>query len=57
MKTKMCALCKNIETVLFRIKINTSKNWLFACKTCCQKSQSLPHYKYGGTWKGSNIAP
>ena len=54
MKIKTCSLCKISAVVMYRIKIDSSKNWIFVCKTCCQQSQSLVHYKYGGTWKGAS---
>lgn len=53
MKTKICEICTIEETVLFRIQIEKSKKWIFVCKVCCQKSQILENYKYGGTWKGN----
>ncbi|WP_298391615.1 hypothetical protein [Flavobacterium sp.] len=53
MKTKTCELCKAEESVLFRIQIQKGKTWLFVCRICCEKSQKLEHYKYGGTWKGN----
>jgi len=37
---------------MFRIQIKNNKQWIFCCKTCTENHQSLPHYKYGGTWKG-----
>jgi protein-arginine kinase activator protein McsA len=52
MKTKICALCKVEETTLFRVQIQKGKIWIFVCEACCKKAQSLPDYKYGGTWKG-----
>jgi hypothetical protein len=51
-KTKNCALCNEAEIVLFRIQIKQDKNWIFVCKTCCEKMKKLEHYNYGGTWKG-----
>ena len=53
MKTKKCKICKLDESVLFRIQIVKGKNWIFVCKTCCDKSKISENYKYGGTWKGS----
>ncbi|MBZ9628552.1 hypothetical protein LB456_11080 [Psychroflexus sp. CAK57W] len=52
MKTKPCVLCKEEFEVLYRIQIKKGKAWIFACKTCLEKHQELPNYKYGGTWKG-----
>ena len=52
MKTKICAICNVEASLMFRIQINIGKTWIFVCKSCCEKSQTLQHYKYGGTWKG-----
>jgi len=53
MKTKICATCQEEHTVLYRVQIRKGKTWVFVCKTCCEKHQQLPEYRYGGTWKGS----
>ncbi len=53
MKSKICNICKTEEIVMFRIQIQVGKNWIFVCKPCCEKSQKLENYKYGGTWKGN----
>lgn len=52
MKTKTCALCKMDGIVMYRIQIIKGKTWIFVCKTCCEESQKLADYRYGGTWKG-----
>jgi hypothetical protein len=52
LKTKLCAICQEEFDVLYRIQIEKGSKWMFACKTCVEKHQSAPHYKYGGTWKG-----
>ncbi|WP_176752697.1 hypothetical protein [Psychroflexus sediminis] len=52
MKTKICSICEEEFEVLYRIQIEKGKTWIFACKTSSEKQQGLPHYKYGGTWKG-----
>ena len=52
MKTKVCALCKIVASLMYRILIKKGKMWIFVCTDCCVKSQQLEHYKYGGTWKG-----
>jgi hypothetical protein len=52
MKTKLCAICKKEESVMYRVKITKGKLWIFVCTACCKASQSLPNYVYGGTWKG-----
>lgn len=52
MKTKICTLCKNEDEVMNRVKITKDKVWIFVCETCCNLSQKLVDYAYGGTWKG-----
>jgi protein-arginine kinase activator protein McsA len=52
MKTKICALCKKENDIMYRIKITNGKVWIFVCETCCKESQMLADYVYGGTWKG-----
>lgn len=38
---------------MFRVKIDTSKNWYFLCKKCTENNKiSNCNYRYGGTWKG-----
>ena len=53
MKTKSCHICKTDYSILFRIQIDKGKIWIFVCKSCCENSQKLENYKYGGTWKGA----
>ena len=53
MKTKTCTTCKQDFTVMYRVQIRKGKEWIFVCTDCCKKHQSLPEYRYGGTWKGS----
>lgn len=52
MKVKQCQLCNLPNILMFRILVKKGKSWIFVCKTCCQNSQKLKEYKYGGTWKG-----
>ena len=52
MKTKTCPSCKQDKDVMFRIQRQKGKEWLFVCKECLPSFQKLPHYRYGGTWKG-----
>ena len=52
MKTKICALCKKEETVLYRVQNTKGKIWIFVCTDCCNKIKTEPSYRYGGTWKG-----
>ncbi|WP_164549862.1 hypothetical protein [Nonlabens ponticola] len=52
MKTKICHTCGEEHTTLYRIQLTSGKEWVFCCKSCTEKHQSLPEYRYGGTWKG-----
>jgi hypothetical protein len=52
-KTKICAICQQEDYVMYRIRITANRQWLFCCKSCTEKKQSLPDYLYGGTWKGN----
>lgn len=38
---------------MYRVQITKGKDWIFCCKFCTEQHQSLPFYKYGGTWKGT----
>jgi protein-arginine kinase activator protein McsA len=53
MKTKICALCKKEDSIMYRVKITKGKTWIFVCETCCKATQQLTNYIYGGTWKGN----
>lgn len=52
MKTKICEICKNEDSTLFRVQVEKGKTWIFVCGICCLKVKDLAHYRYGGTWKG-----
>ena len=53
MKEKECAKCCKSLKILYRIKINATKNWYFVCKDCTNiEKKNNKHYVYGGTWKG-----
>ncbi len=49
---KTCELCHDSVQVAFRIRTIKSKEWIFVCRPCCQKSAAEIGYQYGGTWKG-----
>lgn len=53
MKTKACAKCGKEDAVMYRVRIEKGKEWVFVCKPCCEELRALPNYRYGGTWKGS----
>ena len=52
MRNKFCNFCNEEFSIMFRIRHNANKNWVFSCKNCLisVKDQN-PHYAYGGTWK------
>ena len=53
MKVKECAKCRKSENVMYRVKINATKNWFFLCKDCTNiEKNNNKFYIYGGTWKG-----
>ena len=53
MKTKTCHLCKNDFNLMFRVRIDSTKNWCFLCVDCTKDNKlKNTYYKYGGTWKG-----
>ena len=53
MNSKDCKVCKSSHSLLFRVKINSSKEWYFLCKKCTEENKrDNKYYRYGGTWKG-----
>jgi protein-arginine kinase activator protein McsA len=52
MKTKLCALCQQEATTMYRIQVSKGKIWIFVCTACCNKAKKELNYRYGGTWKG-----
>jgi hypothetical protein len=52
MRQKLCFLCKEDHSTLYRIKYSVHEDWVFACKKCLTELKNgNPHYRYGGTWK------
>ena len=52
MRIKYCHICKAQKNTMFRVKLDSSKNWYFLCKDCTEENKSKnSHYIYGGTWK------
>ena len=53
MRTKSCHICHLEKNLMFRVKLDISKNWYFLCKECTKynKANNI-NYVYGGTWKG-----
>ena len=53
MKKKTCYKCGLADLIMFRVKIDTSKKWVFLCKKCTEYNKKNNHnYIYGGTWNG-----
>ena len=53
MKYKDCKVCNLSYSLLFRVKIDSSKEWYFLCKECTEENKrDNKYYSYGGTWKG-----
>lgn len=53
MKTKLCPNCNREFSLMYRVKIDQSKNWYFLCKICTEiNKEKNQFYVYGGTWKG-----
>ena len=53
MKTKLCHSCKKEFSIMYRVKVDSSKNWYFLCKKCTEINiNGNQFYLYGGTWKG-----
>ena len=49
---KNCYNCSKEFHVMYRVQFDSSKKWVFICKTCVEKLKpNNPHYLYGGTWK------
>ena len=49
---KSCDQCLKEMNTLFRVRVSTSKEWIFVCRGCLEVVRpSNPHYQYGGTWK------
>ncbi len=52
MRQKLCFLCKEDHSTLYRIKYSVHEDWAFTCKKCLTELKNgNPHYRYGGTWK------
>ena len=51
-KKKNCEQCAKDATIMYRVQIDTSKKWIFVCKSCLNLLKpSNKSYRYGGTWK------
>ena len=53
MRKKTCDKCGLNDIIMFRVKIDLSKKWVFLCKKCTDyNKKNNQNYTYGGTWKG-----
>ena len=51
-RTKPCERCEKTNDVLYRVRIDESKKWIFVCPDCLEQVKTNnPLYQYGGTWK------
>ncbi|WP_310485194.1 hypothetical protein [Chamaesiphon sp. VAR_48_metabat_403] len=51
-RTKTCDRCQLPSEILYRIRVDKSGDWQFACDKCWQLlDRDNPDYVYGGTWK------
>ncbi|MFT6989286.1 MAG: hypothetical protein ACJASL_001255, partial [Paraglaciecola sp.] len=48
---KDCNYCAKSDSVLYRIRLQQTAPWEFACSDCQSKVKNQPQYQYGGTWK------
>ena len=49
---KLCEICSEEYSTMYRIVIDNSKKWIFSCKSCLEiYKPGNTYYKYGGTWK------
>ena len=53
MRKKTCDKCGLNDIIMFRVKVDLSKQWVFLCKKCTDyNKKNNQNYTYGGTWKG-----
>ena len=51
-RTKACERCQKTNDVLFRVRLDESRVWIFVCPVCLELVKpGNPIYQYGGTWK------
>ena len=51
MQKVTCNICKEYDSLHYRVKIPHKSNWLFVCKRCWLDFSKTEGYKYGGTRK------
>ena len=64
MREKFCHSCENSSDTMYRVRLNTSKNWYFLCKTCTEENKTNKNkcsgkgkamFTYGIIQLGSNV--
>jgi hypothetical protein len=50
-RQKACENCGVVSGTLYRIQSEQSSTWQLVCPECRRQAESLPGYRYGGTWK------
>lgn len=50
-RIKTCEHCQIISSSLYRVLHDATCKWALVCNGCRLKVESLPFYRYGGTWK------
>ena len=51
-KKKNCDHCDKDANIMYRVQIDTTKKWIFICKSCLNHLKpGNKSYRYGGTWK------
>ena len=51
-KKKNCDQCAKDATIMYRVQIDTTKKWIFICKSGLNYLKPRnKSYRYGGTWK------
>ena len=52
-RTKDCHRCNDANEVLYRVRYQELKDWVFLCGKCLTgvKTEFEDTYQYGGTWK------
>ena len=46
MKTKLCPNCNREFSLMYRVKIDQSKNWYFLCKICTEINKEKINFMY-----------
>jgi len=51
-RSKLCERCGKNEEVLYRVRVDEFRVWIFVCPACLEQVKpGNPLYQYGGTWK------